>query len=338
MSSGLTDRQRAVLEALCDTFVPAVERDDDLTGTWALRASDLLVPPALELLLYSRLSAGELAGVGALLDALGQLGLVEAPAAEREALVQATMASSPEAAAGLEGLRQGTLTLAYALPGPQGPNPFWSDLGYAGPLPPPAAPKTIQPLVPAGEGELRADAVVVGSGAGGGVVAAELVRGGLDVVVLEAGGYFDQPDFVGSELWAYQNLYLRGGPFPSADRNVTLLAGHALGGGTTVNWSNSVRPPDRVLAAWAGEHGLTDVAAGALGEHVDAVLRRIKANNTCSDYNGPHERMATGAAKLGYGMRRAMLNLDPDRYDPRRAGHTGFGDASGAKQGIMKTP
>jgi choline dehydrogenase-like flavoprotein len=159
----------------------------------------------------------------------------------------------------------------------------------------------------------------------------------MDVVVLEAGGYFDQPDFAGSELWAYQNLYLRGGPFASADRNVTLLAGHALGGGTTVNWSNSVRPPDRVLAAWAGEHGTSDVATGAFGEHVDAVLRRIKANDACSDYNGPHQRMAAGAAKLGYAMHRAMLNIDPDRYDPERAGHTGFGDAGGAKQGTMKT-
>jgi hypothetical protein len=55
MSSGLTDRQRAVLGALCDTFVPAVQRDPDPTGTWALRASELQVPAALELLLHSRL-------------------------------------------------------------------------------------------------------------------------------------------------------------------------------------------------------------------------------------------------------------------------------------------
>jgi choline dehydrogenase-like flavoprotein len=179
--------------------------------------------------------------------------------------------------------------------------------------------------------------VVVGSGAGGGVVAAELVAGGLDGVVLEAGGYFDQSDFPCSELWAYQNLYLRGGPFASADRNVTLLAGHTLGGGTTVNWSNSVRPPERVLAVWAGEHGMTDVAGGEFTGHVEAVLRRIKASDGCSDYNGPHQRMAGGAAKLGYSMRRAMLNLDPERYDPARAGHTGFGDSSGAKQGTVRT-
>jgi len=338
MSTGLTERQRTVLAALCDTFVPAVEREPDPGGTWALCASDLQVPAALELLLQARLAPEELAGLGLLLDGLGQAGLVDAPPAGREAILRGAGASSPEAAAGLEGLRQGALMLAYALPGPEGPNPFWRELGYPGPpVPPPAAPKTIATLAPADGEELRADAVVVGSGAGGGVVAAELTAGGLDVLVLEAGGYFDQADFPGSELWAYQNLYLRGGPFASADRNVTLLAGHALGGGTTVNWSNSVRPPERVLAVWAAGHGMTDVAGDAFREHVDAVLGRIKASDACSDYNGPHQRMAEGAAKLGYAMRRAMLNLDPDRYDPARAGHTGFGDSSGAKQGTLRT-
>ena len=338
VTGGLTDRQCAVLAALCDTFVPAVDAVPDPNGSWARRASDLNVPFALELLLQARLPAEQVDAVGELLDAMDRLGLVIAPQAAREAIVAGVAASSPEAAAGVDGLRQGALLLAYAMPGPEGPNPFWKDIGYAGPLSfPPPAPKTIATLTATGDTELRADAVVVGSGAGGGVAAAELVAGGLDVVVLEAGGYFDGADFVQSELWAYQNLYLRGGPFPSADRNVTLLAGRALGGGTTVNWSNSVRPREQVRRAWAEEHGLTDVATASFDRHLDAVLARIKANEICSDYNGPHQRMAAGAAKLGYALRRALLNIDPDRYDPACAGHTGFGDASGAKQGTMKT-
>jgi hypothetical protein len=78
-----------------------------------------------------------------------------------------------------------------------------------------------------------------------------------------------------------------------------------------------VRPPERVLAVWAAEHGRTDVAGDAFREHVDAVLRRIKASDACSDYNGPHQRMAEGAAKLGYAMRRALLTSTRTATTPR---------------------
>ena len=81
MSTGLTEWQRTVLAALCDTFVPAVEREPDPGGTWALCASGLQVPAALELLLQARLAPEELAGLGLLLDGLGQAGLVDAPPA-----------------------------------------------------------------------------------------------------------------------------------------------------------------------------------------------------------------------------------------------------------------
>ena len=72
------------------------------------------------------------------------------------------------------------------------------------------------PIVPDGDTTLEADVVVVGSGAGGGVIAGTLAEAGLRVVVLEMGGYFNEADFNQLELWAYQNLYWRGGPH--ADR------------------------------------------------------------------------------------------------------------------------
>jgi choline dehydrogenase-like flavoprotein len=169
------------------------------------------------------------------------------------------------------------------------------------------------------------------------VIAAELATAGLDVVVVEAGGYFHETDFNQQEMWAWQNLYYRGGPHPTADGNVTLLAGRSLGGGTTVNWSNSVPPRDDVRARWEHEHGLEGVAGPGFDAHVDAVLARLGANEDCCDYNGPHQRMVEGAELLGWKVRRARLNLDPERYEPAVAGHTGYGDRTGAKQGTCKT-
>src|SRR5687768_4671702 len=44
-------------------------------------------------------------------------------------------------------------------------------------------------------GDLACDVVVVGSGAGGAVIASELAEGGLDVIVLEEGGYHRSEEF-----------------------------------------------------------------------------------------------------------------------------------------------
>jgi choline dehydrogenase-like flavoprotein len=49
--------------------------------------------------------------------------------------------------------------------------------------------------MPDGDTTLEADVCIVGSGAGGGVLAGVLSERGLKAVVLEAGGYFDDADF-----------------------------------------------------------------------------------------------------------------------------------------------
>ncbi len=214
------DSQRTTLTALCDTWVPSLEAPggEDPTGFWARSASDYSVPMAVELaLLQSGAPAEQLAGLGGLLDALAAEGMAAAvPQEGREAIVDAFMAD-PEAAAGLDGLRGACLSLHYALPDAgTGINPNWPGIGYPGPqaLPKPSAEveRPIKPIVPdAADLTLSADAVVVGSGAGGGVIAAELAAAGKQVCVLEMGGYHDESEFNGLELWAYQHIFLNGG-------------------------------------------------------------------------------------------------------------------------------
>ena len=60
-------------------------------------------------------------------------------------------------------------------------------------------------------------------------------------------------DFNQLELPAYQSMYWRGGPTPTADLNVTILAGATLGGGTVVNWTNSLKTKPHVREQWARE-------------------------------------------------------------------------------------
>src|SRR5204862_8069018 len=208
-----------------------------------------------------------------------------------------------DAAQGVAALTGMTLFLYYGAPDPpSGQNPNWQTLGYPGPaIPPVQAEKAIRPLAPEGdELELEADVVVVGSGAGGGVVAGTLAQQGLKVVVLEAAGYFDESDFKQLELVAYQEMYWRGGPTPSADGNFSLQAGTTLGGGTTVNWTNCLRTHPWVREQWASAFGLEGVERSDYDGHLAVVLSRIGATDQASDLNGPQQKMKEGGERLGW--------------------------------------
>jgi choline dehydrogenase-like flavoprotein len=343
----LGDRQRRTLAAFADTIVPSLEPPDgadDRHGFWARAASHLGVSEAAEAALaQSGAPAEQLAGLRSLLDGLADAGMdALAPQAQREALVHAIADSSPEALARIAALRSLVLSLHYAAPDPAtGRNANWEALGYPGPpRVPPDEPKTLRVRRPAAGEErivIEADVCVVGSGAGGGVVAGTLAGRGMRVCVLEAGGYFNEADFNQLEAWGYQNLYLRGGPMPTAEGQVSIQAGSAVGGGTLINWQNCVRTYPWVREQWAREHGLEGLDGPEFDRHLDEVLARIGATDECSELNGPHRRLREGCEALGWGFKPIVRNVDPSRHDPDLAGFVGFGDVTGSKLSTTKT-
>ena len=126
-------------------------------------------------------------------------------------------------------------------------------LGYPGPLDPPKvkAPRPLTVTVPDRDLHVSCDVCIIGSGAGGSTAAAVLAAAGKDVIVLEAGGYFDDADFDGAELAGFQRLYLEEGFAATPNQSVSLLAGECLGGGTVINYCTSFRTPDDVRQEWA---------------------------------------------------------------------------------------
>jgi choline dehydrogenase-like flavoprotein len=335
----LTDTQRATLRLFCNTIVPSIDRAPDPHGFFARSASDIGVEQGVEQLIEG-LDEELRTGLGQLLDALSSQGLERMPSQlSREQVVHNMTLASPEAAAGLQALTGMTLFLNYGMPDPQtGQNPNWQVFGYPGPVsPPPQTPKPIEPLVPDDGAMLEADVCVIGSGSGGSVIAGTLAGQSQKVIVLEAGGYFTEADFLQLELAAYQDMYWRGGPTPTADGNVSLQAGTALGGGTVVNWTNCLRTYPWVREQWAGEHGLEGVDGPEYERHLDAVLARIGATDELSDLNGPQQRMKEGCEALGWDFRKVVRNADPTKYSYDSAGYLGFGDQSGSKLSADKT-
>ena len=65
----------------------------------------------------------------------------------------------------------------------------------------------IDASMPDAPARLTADVAVIGTGAGGGIAAEVLARAGLDVLLVEQGGYYRADDFSLREREAYADLY-----------------------------------------------------------------------------------------------------------------------------------
>ena len=123
----------------------------------------------------------------------------------------------------------------------------------------------------------EADVVVVGSGAGGGVIAGELAQRGRKVVLLETGPHLTAADFTRWEAKATHDMWwpLRLSPLPNGEM-FAFLAGRCVGGTTAVNTKVALRAHERDVAKWHPLTGLTNeqgepFSAADLAAHFDRV-------------------------------------------------------------------
>jgi choline dehydrogenase-like flavoprotein len=340
----LSDTRRGTLGAVCDTFAPSIEVDDGgqtLRDFYARSASDLGVPAQIEGLLAQSMMPEEIEAFGQLLDAFAEHDFAGMELSARTELLAQVAASGPEAKLGVRRLRGLTFLFFYGLPDESGHNPNWDAIGYPGPVsapPSPAqAPKTIALEQVSGESAtLAGDVCVVGSGAGGSVIAAELQRAGRSVVVLEMGRYRNESDFKQLELPGMLELYLGGGLLSSEDGSISILAGSTLGGGTVVNYMNCIRTPEHIRREWAAM-GIDGIDEPGYERHIDAIWERLSVNDTATSQNRTHRKLIEGCEKLGYPHRTLTRNTDVSCEDPSVCGYCFTGCQKGCKQSTMKT-
>jgi choline dehydrogenase-like flavoprotein len=151
----------------------------------------------------------------------------------------------------------------------------------------------------------RFDVVVVGSGAGGGVVAGELAQRGRDVLLLEAGPHLTAVDFDRWEAKATHEFWwpIRFGLLPDGDV-VAFLAGRCVGGTTTINTKVALRAHERDVAKWHAETGLTSdgstpFSLADLEPYYDRVERRLGVRER-SDWQPCVRTIEDGFRALGH--------------------------------------
>jgi choline dehydrogenase-like flavoprotein len=349
----LTPARTTTLRALADTFIPA-------------GPSPASLPPGSALVDLNKLAAAvqaqplsAQAEFGQLLDILHKplAGLTwwgplrpfhELLPAQRERLLQSWAGSRlGPLRQGFQALRKLCTFLYYGdSPADGSPHPAWAALGYPGPLPPPdgnppgTTERPLQPLAPTADTTYHCQVLVIGSGAGGGVVAGELAQAGYDVLVLEAGPYLHGRDFSQREVDMMGRLYDARGALSTRDGSVGILAGACLGGGTTVNWAGAFRTPDYVLEEWASEHNAPQFTSPDFQKSLDAVAAALSVNTDYPRHNGQNQALRDGSAQLGQTTRLIPRNekgLTESDQHFSALGYSTLGDAHGIKQGTLNT-
>ena len=167
-----------------------------------------------------------------------------------------------------------------------------------------------------GDLSLDCDVVIIGSGAGGAVMATELSLAGLDVVVLEEGrhvpaavhGRMRQSQAVRS-LWRDGGMGVAFGLGGSPSVNVTI--GTGIGGSSIMTGGVCFRVPESVSDAWANEMGLSDLTAKGMDPYYTRVEKAIHVEEVPVHMRSRSTALfAEGAEKLGYSLEPTRRNTD----------------------------
>jgi choline dehydrogenase-like flavoprotein len=184
--------------------------------------------------------------------------------------------------------------------------------------------------------EETCDVVVVGSGAGGSVMASILAEAGQRVIVLEEGPYY-RPEEYGAfrptesmrRIWREAGLLAAFGLGQTPV--IGLSAGRCVGGSSVLTGGVCFRIPSEFHTQWVRDLGLTDYSEAAFETVYQEVEKRVKVAEVPSAMRSAGtEKFVTGAERLGISMSPLRRNTS----DCVGNGRCNFGCPSGAKMSV----
>ncbi|GLJ50983.1 hypothetical protein SUGI_1085820 [Cryptomeria japonica] len=180
---------------------------------------------------------------------------------------------------------------------------------------------------------LECDAVVVGSGSGGGVAAGTLAQAGYRVIVVEKGNYYARQDLSLLEGPSLQHMYDSGGILSTNDLKILIMAGSTVGGGSAINWSACIPTPPEKLTEWSQNYHLPLFATETYQTAMKTVCERLGVNDRCPKHSFQNTILREGCSKLGFTVHSVPRNSTQDHF----CGSCCYGCPTGNKKGTDET-
>lgn len=144
------------------------------------------------------------------------------------------------------------------------------------------------------------DCCVIGTGAGGGVIAKELQCAGLNVIAIEEGPYLKPEEFYQDFFSSLDQLYYDFGLRSMVGRSyIPIMHAKCVGGTTLVNSGISFRLPENIFNQWKNKYGITHSYENLI-ESFKKVEKIINVEPTSPEVMGRHnELFKKGCESLG---------------------------------------
>ena len=165
------------------------------------------------------------------------------------------------------------------------------------------------------------EVAVIGSGSGGGI-AANLLSKKYEVGIFEKGKYANGE--TNNETFGYHNFYETYAIQQTRGYKVLLLAGSGIGGGTSINWTTSLRTPNQILSEWDTLTGQNNYFnSSEFSNSLDYVCKQLNVDDKNNNIPQKEIKFAEGLKKNNLGYK--IIPRNTSNSDCTESGFSTFG-------------
>lgn len=181
---------------------------------------------------------------------------------------------------------------------------------------------------------VRTKVCVVGSGCGGMTLAKKLSKQGVEVAIIEQGGYYMSASFDNRELNMSAKVDAERNLATTSNGDTLLLYGNNVGGASVHYWADSYRTPEDRLKLWADKYGMEGHTKKDLDPAWDELESALNIHEATEEYYNPMNlKLRKAAQELGW----EGAPIPQARKNCQKSGHCMQGCYFNAKQSQLVT-